>query len=72
MKTPFLTMKSTNLDTQKRKYLDGLTLFTESVLKPDPKLRQCAHNQDCYEDLMAIREDVLDYLTSLRNMTLSN
>ena len=26
---------------------DALGLFYESVLKPDPELRQCAHNQKC-------------------------
>jgi len=47
-------------------YLRGLDLFTESVLKPDVRLRQCARNQDCYDDLMQIREDVLEYLKTLR------
>ena len=45
---------------------DALTLFTESVLKPDPKLRQCARNQGCYDELMQIREDVLEYLKEMR------
>ena len=44
----------------------GLTLFEESVLKPDPELRQCAHNQKCYNELMAVREHVLEYLKTLR------
>ena len=46
--------------------LDGLTLFEESVLKPDHNLRQCARNQGCYDELMQIRQQVLDYLASLR------
>ena len=45
---------------------DALTLFAESVLKPDHKLRQCARNQECYDELMQIREDVLEYLKTLR------
>lgn len=48
------------------KYNRGLDLFIESVLKPDSKLRQCAHNQKCYHELMEIRETVLHYLPSLR------
>ena len=52
-----------NLDTKKA---DALTLFEESVLKPDHSLRQCARNQDCYDELMKIREDVLEYLKTLR------
>ena len=54
-------------DTSRNSYLDGLTLFTESVLKPDPKLRQCAKNQHCYDELMQIREDVLAFLQDKRN-----
>ena len=49
---------------QKRK--DALGLFIESVLKPDHELRQCAHNQKCYNELMYIRSYVLDYLKTLR------
>ena len=45
---------------------DALTLFMESVLKPDVKLRQCARNQDCYDELMQIRSEVLEYLKTLR------
>ena len=45
---------------------DALTLFTESVLKPDHRLRQCARNQECYDELMQIREEVLEYLKTLR------
>lgn len=40
----------------------ALTLFIESVLKPDPKLRACAHNQECYAELMDLREEVLSLL----------
>ena len=53
-------------DTSKSQFIDGLTLFTESVLKPDPKLRQCARNQGCYDELMQIRQDVLEYLKDMR------
>ena len=44
----------------------GLDIFIESVIKPDPALRQCAHNQKCYNELMEIRERVLEYLNSMR------
>ena len=55
---------NTNQTIQKHK--DVLTLFEESVLKPDVRLRQCARNQECYDELMQIREDVLEYLRTLR------
>ena len=48
------------------KYQRALDLFTESVLKPDHSLRGCAHNQGCYEQLMEIRQHVLDYLKTLK------
>ena len=38
------------------------TLFIESVLKPDSKLRACAHNQECFDELMEVRAHVLKYL----------
>ena len=38
------------------------TLFIESVLKPDTKLRGCAHNQGCFDALMEVRAHVLKYL----------
>ena len=51
------------------KYDRALALFTESVLTPDHKLRGCAHNQGCYNELMEIREHVLEYLKTLREVT---
>ena len=47
------------------KYERALDLFTESVMKPDHDLRGCAHNQKCYNELMQIREHVLNYLKTL-------
>ncbi len=51
------------------KYDRALSLFTESVMKPDHDLRGCAHNQGCYEQLMDIREHVLNYLKTLKKPT---
>ena len=45
-----------------QKYQRALDLFIESVYKPDPQLRQCARNQHCYDELMAIRTKMLEYL----------
>ena len=53
-------------ETQDQKWNRGLDLFIESVHKPDHELRQCAHNQKCYNELMAVRETVLDYLKTIR------
>ena len=51
------------------KYDRALSLFTESVMKPDHDLRGCAHNQGCYDQLMEIREHVLEYLKTLKEVT---
>ena len=51
------------------KYDRALSLFEESVLAPDHKLRGCAHNQGCFNELMEIREHVLEYLRTLREVT---
>ena len=54
-------------DEQKwEKYNRGLDIFIESIHKPDNKLRGCAHNQKCYNELMEVREEVLRYLHTLR------
>ena len=56
-------------ETSTQKYERALDLFTESVMKPDHDLRGCAHNQGCYEQLMDIREHVLEYLKTLKKPT---
>jgi len=42
----------------------ALGLMIESVLKPDSKLRGCAYNQNCYDELMIWREKMLELLYS--------
>jgi hypothetical protein len=53
-------------ESQDIKWNRGLDLFIESVHKTDSELIQCAHNQKCYNELMAVRENVLEYLKTLR------
>ena len=53
-------------ETQDEKWNRGLDLYIESVHKPDNQLRSCAHNQKCYNELMAVREHVLEYVKTLR------
>jgi hypothetical protein len=45
---------------------DALTIFIESVHKADHRLRGCAHNQECYNELMEWRDEVLGYLNQRR------
>ena len=53
-------------ETKEEKWNRGLDLFIESVQKPDHQLRGCAHNQKCYDVLMQVRDNVLEYLNTLR------
>jgi len=57
---------SIGVETPAIKYDRALSLFIESVMEPNHKLRGCAHNQGCYDELMLLRDDVLDYLKTLR------
>ena len=45
----------------------AVDLVIESLYKPDDTIRSCAHNQRCFEEMMSVREDVLQYLTSLKH-----
>jgi len=53
-------------ETKEIKWNRGVDLFIESVYKPDHELRQCAHNQKCYNELMEVRESVIEYLKTIR------
>ena len=55
-------------ETPEIKYDRALSLFTESVLEPNHKLRGCAHNQGCYDELMTIKDLVVEYVRTLENV----
>jgi hypothetical protein len=54
-------------ETKSEKWERGRTLLLESLHKPDDRLRGCAHNQECYHELMEIREDVIEIARSMKN-----
>ena len=54
-------------ETKQDKWERGKTLFLESVYKPDSKLRGCAHNQECYHELMEIRDQVIEMVRAMPN-----
>ena len=54
-------------ETQKEKWDRGKSLFMESLLKPDHALRGCAHNQKCFNELMEIRDDIVEYVKAMPN-----
>ena len=52
---------------QAEKWDRGRTLLLESLYKPDSKLRGCAYNQECYDEMMKIRDEIIDYVRELDN-----
>jgi len=55
------------METKSQKRRDAFNLFYESVLKPDHELREDAHEQLCYHELLEWRGEILAYLDSRRN-----
>ena len=45
----------------------GKTLLLESLYKPDSKLRGCAYNQHCYDEMMSIRDEVIEIVKDMNN-----
>ena len=43
------------------------TLMLESLYKPDDRLRGCAYNQRCKDELMAIRDEVIEMVREMPN-----
>ena len=54
-------------ETKQEKWDRGKTLFLESVYKPDHELRACSHNQQCFHELMEIRDEVIKMVQSMNN-----
>ena len=52
---------------QAEKWDRGRTLLLESLYKPDSRLRGCAYNQECYDEMMTIRDAVISHVKSLEN-----
>ena len=42
-------------------------IFIESLMKPDNHLRSCAYNQQCYDDLIQIRDYVIEMTKNMHN-----
>mgnify|MGYP001116348729 FL=1 len=59
-------------ETKTEKINRAYDLYIESIHKPDNALRACAHNQKCFNELMEVRQQVLDYVLSLRSNGLNS
>ena len=56
-------MKETELERWDR----AKTLMLESLYKPDDRLRGCAFNQGCKDELMSIRDQVIEMVRDMPN-----
>ena len=54
-------------ETKQDKWERGKTLMLESLHKPDDRLRGCAHNQECYHELLEIRDQVIEMVRDMQN-----
>ena len=54
-------------ETKQEKWDRGKTLMLESLHKPDDRLRGCAYNQQCYHELMEIRDQVIELVREMSN-----
>ena len=52
-------------ETKQEKWDRGKTLLLESLYKPDSKLRGCAYNQGCYDEMIEIRDQVIELVRHL-------
>ena len=54
-------------ETKTEKMNRAYDLYIESIHKPDTVLRACAHNQKCFNELMEIREQAIEWARQLPN-----
>ena len=54
-------------ETALEKWDRGRTLLLESLFKPDSRLRGCAYNQNCYDEMMELRDHVIELVQEMKN-----
>ena len=54
-------------ETKWEKWDRGKSLFLESLYKADHQLRGCSHNQKCYNEMMEIRDEVIELVKTMDN-----
>ena len=54
-------------ESKQDKWNRARTLLLESLYKPDHHLRSCSHNQLCYNELMELRDQVIDLIGNMDN-----
>ena len=59
--------RSIDEPTSYEKWDRAKSILLESLLKPDHHLRSCAHNQHCYDDVIQIRDQIVEYVQEMTN-----
>ena len=54
-------------ESKQEKWDRGKTLLLESLYKPDSKLRGCAYNQGGYDEMIEIRDQVIELVRHMVN-----
>ena len=60
------TTENTNPDILKKRYIDAYDLMISNLLDKDPPIRVEAIRNDCLDELMDIRDDILHQMQSER------
>ena len=55
------------VDNPSEKWDRARSLLLESLYKPDDTLRSCSHTQHCFDEMLALRDEVIDYVSKLEN-----
>ena len=55
------------VDSPFEKWDRAKSLLLESLYKPDVALRSCSHNQQCYHEMISLRDQTIEYVRSLPN-----
>ena len=64
---PSKDQQSIEEPTKYEKWDRARSLMLESLHKPDNALRSCAHNQQCYYELMDIKDQVIELVRRMKN-----
>jgi hypothetical protein len=59
--------RSIDEPTSYEKWDRAKSILIESLYKPDHSLRSCAHNQHCYDDMIQIRDQLIQYVEAMSN-----
>ena len=56
-----------DVDSPTEKWDRAKSLLLESLYKPDVALRSCSHNQQCFHEMISLRDQTIEYVRNLPN-----